>query len=155
MQRISYFCLLLSRLKTIMISLLQLIVDTSLFILIWLVQIIIYPSFQYTDKEQFDFWHIRYMKLITYFVGPLMLAQIGVIVYQLFYLFDWIFLSSFICILMVWLSTAILSIPCHTSLQKSGFNLITIEKLILTNWYRTILWSIVFLIDIWIFFIFT
>jgi hypothetical protein len=130
-----------------MIFLLKCSTDISLFILIWLVQIIIYPSFRYVDVEKFDFWHTRYMGLITYFVAPLMLLQIVLTTYQLYYNFDWILFVSTVCIGLVWLSTAILSIPCHTSLQQSGFHLPTIEKLIATNWYRTILWTVVVLID--------
>jgi hypothetical protein len=127
-------------------------VDISLFILIWLVQVIIYPSFRYTAIDQFDYWHTRYMGLITYFVAPLMLLQIGLTGYQGYYNFDWLFVVSVLCIGLVWLSTAVLSIPCHTSLQKSGFDLPMIEKLIATNWYRTILWTIVILLDFWILF---
>ena len=122
--------------------------DISLFILIWLVQIIIYPSFRYTDVNQFDFWHNRYMGLITYFVAPLMLLQTGLVSLQIYNDFSWMILVNAICIGLVWLSTAVLSIPCHTSLQKSGYNLPTIERLIATNWYRTVLWSIVVMIDI-------
>ena len=133
------------------IFLLKWSVDISLFILIWLVQVIIYPSFRYVDPDKFDFWHTRYMGLITYFVAPLMLIQIGLSLYQLCYNFDWMLLVSTICIVFVWLSTVTLSIPCHTSLQKSGFDLPMIEKLILTNWYRTVLWTIVFVINLWIF----
>ena len=133
------------------ILLLKWSIDVSLFILIWLVQIIIYPSFRYVDVDKFDFWHTRYMGLITYFVAPLMLLQAVAMAYQLYYNFDWMTLISAVCIGLVWLSTAVLSIPCHTSLQQSGFHSPTIEKLIATNWYRTVLWTVVVLINICVF----
>jgi hypothetical protein len=127
----------------------RLSVDIALVILIWLVQIIIYPSFKYTDPKQFDFWHSRYMGLITYFVGPLMLMQVGIIGWQLFYDFHWIYLISATLIGLVWISTATISIPCHSKLINKGFEMETIQQLIFTNWYRTILWSIVLILSLY------
>lgn len=125
------------------IFLLRFSVDVALFILIWLVQVIIYPSFQYTDTQQFDYWHMKYMGLITFFVGPLMLLQVVAIGYQLLYEFHWAVLVAAVCVGLIWLSTVVLSIPCHTALQNSGFDLLMIKKLITTNWYRTVLWTVV------------
>ena len=65
------------------------------------------PSFRYTAIDQFDYWHTRYMGLITYFVAPLMLLQIGLTGYQGYYNFDWLFVVSVLCIGLVWLSTAV------------------------------------------------
>lgn len=122
---------------------LRISVDVALFILIWLVQIIIYPSFRYTDPTQFDFWHSRYMGLITYFVGPLMLAQVAIIGWQIFDGGNWSHWLAAVMVAGVWISTAALSVPCHTQLLNIGFDLPTIERLIQTNWYRTVLWTLV------------
>ncbi len=45
---------------------------------------------------------------------------------------------------LIWLATFILSVPCHRQLQKSGKDLSTINRLVATNWIRTILWSLLF-----------
>jgi len=45
-------------------------VDFGMLILIWLVQLIIYPSFQYSARESFIQWHEKYTGLITLVVLP-------------------------------------------------------------------------------------
>jgi len=124
-------------------------VDVALFMLIWLVQIIIYSSFKYADPSQFDFWHSRYMGLITYFVGPLMLAQVGIIGWQLFNDFQWIYVIAAVLVGLIWLSTAAISIPCHTELVNQGFDISVIQRLIMTNWYRTIAWTLILGLSLW------
>jgi len=57
----------------------RLVVDFCLVVLIWLVQLIIYPSFRYMSPEQLAIWHPKYTTLITLVVGPLMLAQVAVV----------------------------------------------------------------------------
>ena len=52
---------------------LQIIVDSGLFVLIWLVQLIIYPSFRYTKEAYFVQWHARYTLLMGLVVSPFML----------------------------------------------------------------------------------
>ena len=56
----------------------QIMVDSGLFILIWLVQLIIYPSFRYTEEKDFVGWHARYTWVIGAIVSPLMLVQVGI-----------------------------------------------------------------------------
>ena len=41
---------------------------------------------------------------------------------------------------LIWISTFLLQVPCHHELSKG--NIIVIDKLIKTNWIRTIAWSI-------------
>ena len=44
-------------------------------------------------------------------------------------------------VICIWLSTFLLSVPCHQRLNR-GKNLKVINLLIMTNWPRTILWSL-------------
>ena len=55
----------------------QIITDSGLLVLIWLVQLIIYPSFRYTEEKEFILWHARYISLIGLVFSPFMLLQIG------------------------------------------------------------------------------
>lgn len=121
----------------------QVIVDSGLLILIWLVQLIIYPSFRYTADEDFISWHTRYTGLIALVVTPLMLLQAGIEIMHFFFLTPrWlrIFLIS-----AIWISTFTLSVPCHSRLHNQGKTSDLVQRLIATNWVRTVLWSIVFL----------
>ena len=122
---------------------LQIIVDSGLFILIWLVQLIIYPSFRFIDNKAFIGWHGRYTSTIGLIVTPLMLLEAGVeIMNCLSENPRWL---RILLIALIWLSTFSLSVPCHSILHREGKDLTTINRLVMTNWVRTLLWTILFL----------
>ncbi|MFT5701793.1 MAG: hypothetical protein ACI8ZB_004694 [Desulforhopalus sp.] len=120
----------------------QIIADSGLLVLIWLVQLIIYPSFRYTQEKDFIVWHGRYMGLISLIVSPLILLQIGV---ELVHIFNndyrWI---RMLMILAVLTSTFSLSVPNHKRLSRYGKDPSIISRLVRTNWLRTVLWSLLF-----------
>lgn len=120
----------------------QIIADSGLLVLIWLVQLIIYPSFRYTQEKDFIVWHARYMRLISLIVSPLILLQIGV---EFVYIFNndyrWI---RMLMILTVLTSTFSLSVPSHKRLSRYGKDPLIISRLVLTNWLRTGCWSVLF-----------
>ena len=60
----------------------RLCIDFGLFILIWMVQLIVYPSFRCIDANLFSQWHDKYTGLISVFVVPLMFTQVGLVLYQ-------------------------------------------------------------------------
>ena len=121
----------------------QLIVDSGLLVLIWLVQLIVYPSSRYTADEDFIGWHAGYTVLISLVVMPLMLLQAGVEV-----MYAWLHAPRWLRVILigaVWGSTFTLSVPCHRRLHIQGKNRALVQRLIATNWIRTVLWSILFL----------
>ncbi len=122
---------------------LQLIVDSGLLVLIWLVQLIIYPSFRYTEEKVFIGWHSRYTALIGLIVTPLMFLQVGVEVFC--FLAQDIRWQRILILLVIWLATFSLSVPCHSRLHGAGKNMIVIQRLVTTNWIRTLCWSLLFL----------
>ncbi|HHB75932.1 MAG TPA: hypothetical protein ENK84_05250 [Desulfobulbus sp.] len=122
---------------------LQIMVDSGLFILIWLVQLIIYPSFQYTEEGDFINWHYRYTGLMGAVVSPLMLLQAGGEIWTAITREPrWVRITI---ITLAWISTFTLSVPCHRRLHTVGKNMTVIRRLVLTNWSRTLLWSVLFL----------
>ncbi|MBU0943061.1 MAG: hypothetical protein KKE53_01295 [Proteobacteria bacterium] len=121
---------------------LQLMVDSGLFILIWLVQLVIYPSFTYTEKKSFSDWHARYTALIGLIVSPMMLTQVGI---ELFFFTEEVHRLRILLIGLAWLATFSLSAPCHFRLHRQGKDSAIIKRLISTNWTRTLLWSLLFL----------
>ena len=120
----------------------QIITDSGLLILIWLVQLIIYPSFQYTKEKEFIVWHARYMNTISLIVIPLIVLQIGV---ETVYIFQnnyrWV---RILMVFAVLLSTFSLSVPNHRRLSRYGKDPLIISRLVLTNWLRTACWSVLF-----------
>ncbi len=126
----------------------KLLVDFGVFILIWLVQLIIYPGFQYADPQQFKGWHDRYTSTVTVFVMPLMLGQVAVYGYQLVYQPSIILGIQVVLIAVCWLLTFGWMVQLHGQLGK-GWSSEVVAKLVRKNWVRTIAWSGVFLFDLW------
>ncbi len=121
--------------------------DSGLLVLICLVQVIIYPSFDHIETENFKTWHIRYTTVISRIVVPLMLLQIGVeLCHALVAEPRW---WRALLIGIVLFATFSLSVPCHKELQSMGKSTVIIRKLVLTNWIRTLLWTILFLQTLW------
>ena len=47
---------------------------------------------------------------------------------------------GFALLLVVWGSTALIQMPLHARLAR-GFDMLLIERLVATNWLRTLAWS--------------
>lgn len=121
----------------------QLIVDSGLLVLIWLVQLIIYPSLGYTEEHSFIFWHDRYSKIIASIVIPLVLIQAGVEVVH--FLRQDVRMFRILLLSLIWLFTFFVATPFHFRLHCNGKNMTTIDRLVGSNWLRTILWTIIFM----------
>lgn len=109
--------------------------------LIWVIQVVHYPSFRFVDESRFSSFHSFHSKSISYLVMPLMLVELVVTATLIFKLpSNLLVLTSSLLLAVIWASTFLLSVPCHNSLRKKHDPKI-IEKLIKTNWIRTILWT--------------
>jgi len=122
--------------------------DFGMLVLIWLVQLIIYPSFEFTDKDAFLGWHEKYTGLITVVVLPLMLGQLGLTLYQLTQERSWSTIACLVLIAFCWIVTFTLSVPAHNQLQAVGNEVEIVRWLVLTNWLRTIAWTAVSILSI-------
>jgi hypothetical protein len=122
-------------------------INIGLLILIWMVQIIIYPAFHNIEKSSFIDWHNRYTKAISCFVIPLMWIQV-ILALKIGFTSGFHFWLNLqiLCIAIVWLATFLGAVPCHKQLSL-GHNPKTIDRLIGYNWIRTVFWSVVSLID--------
>ena len=110
---------------------------------IWIVQLVHYPSFRYVSEGAFKNFMRSHKRRITIFVAPVMLAELFSLL--------WInyqsgfseskFIFALILLGAIWLTTFLISIPCHNQLSggKSGP---IISKLINTNWIRTGAWTL-------------
>jgi len=114
--------------------------------LIWLIQLVHYPLMAYVGEAGFTAYEVRHTHWITAIVGPVMLLEALTAVLLLYYTPAFknapILLSvGIVLLLVIWVSTALLQVPCHEILSK-GFNLEIINRLTSTNWVRTIGWSL-------------
>lgn len=129
-------------------EILKLVVDFGLFLLIWLVQLIIYPSFYFMPENHLKMGHDRYMKMIAIFVIPLMFTQV--------FAHGWVgWLEPTILkgiavlgILGAWLSTWYQAIPLHQQVVREWDTRDPRKKLVSTNWIRTACWSMVFILTL-------
>ncbi len=134
-----------------MIIALNVAVSWGLLLLIWLVQIIIYPSFRSIPEKVFVQYHRWYVMRIGLFVFPLMMAEL-VLIYRLATISEWN-MYVLVCVLMivvVWLSTICIQVPIHRRISKEK-SIVLIDKLIDTNWLRTIAWSVKTLVATFLF----
>lgn len=122
----------------------QLFIDAGLVVLIWMVQNIIYPAYHSIDTMIFKEWHAKYSGQITKIVAPLMLVQIGLAAALALFEFGWLTLIHFLLVVATWAVTFFISVPLHGVLNKVGKDPFTIDKLINSNWARTVLWTLAF-----------
>lgn len=128
-------------------ELLKLCADVGLLVLIWMVQLVVYPSFCHFGKEGFDHWHQIYMRNITFIVLPLMLGQLllsGYLLYEEH--FSSLRIVDFVLVGSMWGSTALFYKPLHEKLVKKTFDIPLCTKLTQTNWWRTAVWTVIVLL---------
>ena len=121
---------------------LQLISCAFLSGLIWTVQVLQYPTFKFVSETQFQRFHGFHTKRITFVVLPMMVLELVTGAALVLNAADSIMLwLNLFGIVLIWLCTFFISVPLHNLLAQEG-NTKTIERLISTNWVRTILWSV-------------
>lgn len=133
----------------LMLDALRLAVDAGMFTLIWLVQLLIYPSFRHVSPDRFAGWHETHGRRIGVVVVPLMIVQLGLALVRSVQAPTLVHLAGLILILVAWIGTFTLSVPCHRRLGRVGKDRDTIERLIFTNWLRTAAWTGTFLLSLW------
>lgn len=126
----------------------------SLFLcgLIWLVQLVHYPSFHFADEARFKEFHTFHSQRISIIVIPVMIIELitsGVLWWN--YPASNLYSIGFYLVILIWASTAIFSVPTHNKLQD-GKNTTVINSLVNTNWIRTILWTLKALLVIYLLF---
>lgn len=128
-----------------MIEIFRILFDTGLLVLIWMVQLIVYPSFLFYGKEKLQYWHSIYVKRISFIVIPLMFGQTLVAGYQLYQGISTYTLGSIFLILAVWALTFLLFVPRHNAISNSSYTRKTLTELVSLNWYRTLVWTLILL----------
>jgi hypothetical protein len=118
----------------------------GLVVLIWMVQLIIYPGFEAIAPDRFVAWHAGYTRAITWIVGPLMLGQAGLLGWLLYDRPRPALILAAVAVVVAWAATITLAIPGHEALQAKGRDVAVIRRLVTTNWVRTAAWTAAFLL---------
>lgn len=112
--------------------------------LIWFVQIVHYPLMAAVPADDFVSYEHQHVKRTGWIVGPLMLAELASAAALVFVarsglpsILAWIGIALLV---LIWLSTLTLQVPCHRRLEQS-YSATIVRRLVTTNWIRTIAWS--------------
>lgn len=122
---------------------LALSIDIGLLVLIWMVQIAVYPAFRHIKSSTFKGWHAGYTRNMGLIAGPLMIAQLGLALFRIYQQITPESVLYLVAVAGTWGTTFGYSVPLHKTLQARGLEPSLVEKLISTNWIRTILWSVI------------
>ncbi len=122
----------------------QLVVAAALTGIIWIVQLLVYPQFLNVDARGFSRYHQRHMFGIGLIVAPLMILELALSGLAVWYFQQHPLQNLMVCAgaitIALWLTTFLVHVPLHRRLD-SGWSEQSIQRLISTNWVRTILWT--------------
>jgi hypothetical protein len=130
-----------------MLNLWQLILDFGMMVLIWIIQLIVYPSFKHFERPNLIRWHKAYTKRISVIVGPLMIAQMAVCLYGGITHPSAERIVGLVLLVVLWLITFALFVPLHNRINKGSMLGPTLDRLVKANWVRTVLWTFVFILS--------
>lgn len=133
--------------------LVQLAATLALTGIIWLIQIVHYPLFGFVGEEKYRLFHIGHMNRISFVVAPLMIVEAISAIMLVFYpphntdlRIVWFGIGL---VGAIWLSTFLLQVPLHEKLAQ-GFDSAAHFSLVMTNWIRTVAWSLRAALVLWL-----
>jgi hypothetical protein len=115
--------------------------------LIWMVQVVVYPQLGRVGEHEFVAYHAAHARLITPVVGPLMLGELLAAIAFVSAssasesgTYRSVAVVGLLLVGVAWLTTMFLSVPQHEVLAR-GFDEHAWQRLVTTNWLRTIAWT--------------
>jgi len=109
--------------------------------LIWLVQVVHYPAFEFVKENKFASFHAFHSRSIAYIVAPVMLAELTTALILAWLMGNLFFTVNLLTVVALWLLTGLVSVPIHKKLARE-FDSASVRALVSTNWPRTLLWSL-------------
>ncbi len=126
-------------------------VTTLLTGLIWVIQVVHYPTFKWINETDYVSYAVFHTNRITYVVAPLMILELFLTI-RMFFLKDISVSYVWICLaltLIIWASTFFLQVPLHGVLASQK-DIAVIDRLVSSNWIRTVAWSFKATVLAWI-----
>ena len=108
---------------------------------IWVIQLLHYPTFHFIEQSNYQKFQNFHMQRISVIVIPVMVIEFVTASLLAYYLNQQ--LLSYILLIMlilIWGITFAFFTKIHEKLT-GGYDKIAVNKLVLINWSRTILWS--------------
>lgn len=112
--------------------------------LIWFVQVVHYPLFSAVGRSNFGHYERSHQRRTTIVVAPLMLAEALTATTMIWCRPDGISQSLALfgvaLVATLWISTFFWQVPAHEQLMRS-FDTNAHRRLVLSNWFRTAVWT--------------
>ena len=113
--------------------------------LIWFVQLVHYPLHGQVGEPEFQEYQAMHMKRTSWVVIPPMLTELLTAILMWYNpplgISQSVSLGLLICLALIWLSTALIQAPTH-GLLLDRFSAKKHRQLVVTNWIRTVLWTV-------------
>ena len=120
------------------------LIATSVMVgVIWVIQLVHYPSFHFIELKQYTTFQRFHMSRISYVVIPAMLTELFTLILIVISMdqIDTLVLASAILLIFIWLMTAVFFSGVHQKLTL-GYDQTVVDKLVKLNWGRTLLWTL-------------
>ena len=120
------------------------IVSTSVMVgVIWIMQLVHYPSFSFISIEDYKSFQEFHMKRISLVVIPAMIIELtsGILIFWFHQTNNIFFNISLFFLFLIWFLTAILFSKMHQKLTL-GYQISIVTKLVNLNWLRTLSWTL-------------
>ena len=120
------------------------LIATSIIVgVIWVIQLVHYPSFHFIELKQYTTFQRFHMSRISFVVIPAMLTELFTLI--LFIIstdpIDTLVTVSGLLLVLIWLMTAVFFSGVHQKLTL-GYDKTVVDKLVKLNWGRTLLWTL-------------
>ena len=120
------------------------LIATSVMVgVIWVIQLVHYPSFHFVELKQYTTFQRFHMSRISYVVIPAMLTELFTLILIVISMdkIDILVAASAILLIFIWLMTAVFFSGVHQKLTL-GYDQTVVDKLVKLNWGRTLLWTL-------------
>ena len=120
------------------------LIATSVMVgVIWIIQLVHYPSFHFIELKQYTTFQRFHMSRISYVVIPAMVTELFTLILIIISMdqIDTLVLASAILLIFIWLITAVFFSGVHQKLTL-GYDQTVVDKLVKLNWGRTLLWTL-------------
>jgi len=107
--------------------------------LCWFVQIVHYPLFKHIAVEDFPVYQKKNYAT-GYITVPVMFIELFSAMWLLYSKYSELMLANAVLLALIWASTFLFQVPIHLQLEKT-LNHNLVNKLIRTNWIRTVSWT--------------
>jgi len=120
--------------------------------IIWFVQVVHYPLFDRVGASSFVAYEKQHAMRTGWVVGPVMcveaLTALALTVYPPLGVPVGSLLLGLVLVGIAWFLTAFLQVPQHRALAR-GYDAKVHRRLVVTNWFRTVVWTMRSVLVLW------